>query len=168
MRNETGFSLIELMIVVGIILIIAAIAVPNLLRSRMSANEASAVASLRTISTANLTYLSAYNIGYAGGLIALGPSTIPSSSAADILDSSLGQAAPIKNGYSFQYIPSVATPTPSSPNMSFSAAAVPVLPGSSGMSTFCVDQTNVVGKNTAGAAPGNTGTGCDFTTTPPL
>jgi prepilin-type N-terminal cleavage/methylation domain-containing protein len=168
MRKEKGFSLIELLIVVAIILIIAAIAVPNLLRSRMAANESSAAASLRTIATANVTYSSTYNIGYAGALTAMAPSTAPTSSAADLLDSVLSIAAPVKSGYSFTYTPSVAAPTTSAPNPSFSVSATPVGPGSSGTSTFCTDQTNVVGRNTTGTAPGNTGTGCNFTITSPL
>jgi type IV pilus assembly protein PilA len=168
MRKEKGFSLIELLIVVAIILIIAAIAVPNLLRSRMAANESSAAASLRTIATANVTYSSTYNVGYAGALTAMSPSTAPTSAQADLLDSVLSAATPNKSGYVFTYAAANTSPASSSPNPSFSVGATPVGPGSSGTSTFCTDQTNVVGRNTTGTAPGNTGTGCNFTITSPM
>jgi len=169
MKKVEGFSLIELLIVVAIILIIAAIAVPNLLRSRISANEASAVASLRTIATANATYLSAYSVGYAASLTALGPATTATSSAADLLDATLGgSATPVKSGYIFTYTPSNAAPTQVSPNPSFSVAATPTAAGSSGTSTFCTDQTAVIGKNSIGTAPGNAASGCNYTITSPL
>ena len=171
MRKERGFSLIELLIVVAIILIIAAIAVPNLLRSRMAANESSAAASLRTIATANVTYSSTYNVGYAWdlGVLGPGPSTAPTSDEADMLDAVLGgPGVRVKSGYRFTYTPANGSPTAASPNPSFSVAATPVGPGSSGTSTFCVDQTNVVGRNTQGTAPGNLGSGCNFTVTTPM
>ncbi len=73
MRQQQGFSLIELLIVVAIILIIAAISVPNLLRARMAANEASAASGIRTITTAQITYKSSFQLGYANTIGKLGP-----------------------------------------------------------------------------------------------
>jgi type IV pilus assembly protein PilA len=110
MKKQKGFSLIELLIVVAIILIIAAIAIPNLIRSKMAANESSAVASLRTINTAEVTYNNNYPGAYAA-LSSLGgnctSTTAATSTSACLIDNLL--AAGTKSGYAFVVTPAAVT-----------------------------------------------------------
>jgi prepilin-type N-terminal cleavage/methylation domain-containing protein len=138
-RRHKGFSLIELLIVVAIILIIAAIAIPNLLRARMAANESSAVGSLREIRTANTSYYSNYpTIGYAVQLADLGgasPCTSGPNSAC-LIDNTLATAAPGgpgKSGYGFAAVGLAAGGL----NADYVGGAVPVTSGSSGTRDFC-------------------------------
>ena len=150
MRKNKGFSLIELLIVVAIILIIAAIAIPNLLRSRISANEASAVGSMRTINTAEITYASTYpSTGYSATLAALAGANCPtaSSTGACLIDATLAgatSAANAKSGYYFTY----ATDT----NVGYTLKGDAAAQGSSGVRHFYTDGTAVIRFNATAAA----------------
>jgi type IV pilus assembly protein PilA len=161
-KKQKGFSLIELLIVVAIILIIAAIAIPNLLRSRMAANEASAVGSVRTIVTAQITYNSTYGTGFANGLTVLGGGVgcVASAATACLIDPVLSAAAiSQKSGYNFSSVAAGGAGTVLSPFTTFGLEAYPISV-STGTRGFCSDESGVVRYNLNGAAIGTTDVAC--------
>jgi type IV pilus assembly protein PilA len=146
MRNkQKGFSLIELLIVVAIILIIAAIAIPNLVRSKVAANQASAVGSLHTLYTACISYSTSYG-QFPAALTNLGPISsggTASSTSADLIDAVL--SAGTKSGYTFVY-------TAGASNQSYTITATPISAGSSGQNTYFTDESGVIRMDATGAA----------------
>jgi prepilin-type N-terminal cleavage/methylation domain-containing protein len=155
-QREKGFSLIELLIVVAIILIIAAIAIPNLLRARIAANEASAVGSVRTLDTAEITYSSTYGTGFAP-LASLGGAApcVAGAANACLIDPVLTLGT--KTGYVVAAVAATGAGSVVSPFQTFEVNATP-LSVSTGTRAFCSDQSGVVRYNTTGTAIG-TGAG---------
>jgi prepilin-type N-terminal cleavage/methylation domain-containing protein len=146
---QKGFSLIELLVVVAIILIIAAIAIPNLIKSKIAANEASAVNSIRTINTGNVSYSSICpSVGYAATLADLGPGAGTCTGGANIIDPVLGVAAPTKAGYTFVYAPVGS----SGLNSQYTLNVNPQVVGMSGQRYFYSDETGVIRYNMTAAA----------------
>ena len=149
-RRQRGFSLIELLIVVTIILIISAIAIPKLTRSKMSANETAAVGALKALTESAVMYSNSYG-GFPHAISNLGPSSgspVSSSAAADLIDSTL--AAGVKSGYKFTF--TVVAADPAGNVVSYSITAVPVTPGSTGQKSFYTDQTGTIRVSNSGTA----------------
>jgi prepilin-type N-terminal cleavage/methylation domain-containing protein len=157
-KVSRGFSLIELLIVVAIILIIAAIAIPNLLRSRIAANQSSAVGSLRTLNTAEVTYATTYNTGYSATLGDLGPpgaGNTPVATAAGLVDEVLSGGAATattssKSGYQFVYTPGAADS--SGKINTYNITATPVSVGTTGTNFYFTDQSGVIRQNSTAVA----------------
>ena len=135
---------------IPVVLIIAAIAIPNLLRSKMAANEASAVGSMRTIVTAAVTYYSTYQNGFPPDLASLGPGVGGSTDArgAGLLDEDL--ATGLRHGYVFTYR-AAGTRSNGIPD-AFQVNADPITPGTTGVRHFFVDQSGVIRCNENGPA----------------
>ena len=153
MRKQKGFSLIELLIVIAIILIIAAIAIPNLIRARMAANDSSAAGSMHQIDNAEAGYYGAYEsvIGFPATLAPLGGADpcAPSLTTACLIDNSLASNGGGSGKSGFSFAATGSTGAGSSTNNQFYATATP-LSNMTGSRAYCSTEDMVIRLQPAG------------------
>jgi type IV pilus assembly protein PilA len=153
--SARGFSLIELLIVVAIILIIAAIAIPNFLQAKISANQAAAVETVRTITTASEVYSTTWGNGFPPSLSALGGLVPATCNGAVLIDNLIATTPNSKSGYTFSYTPQgpAVTSPPAGCTAGYNADIVTAVPQSiySGTDSYCADEPGVIHYNTTGA-----------------
>jgi type IV pilus assembly protein PilA len=171
-RRTNGFSMIELLIVVAIILVITAIALPNLLRAHMAANEASAVGSLRTMNSAAVAFNSTYGDGFPPTLTDMGGTGKVTCKNAELLDTVLGQDPATKSGYTFtwgkgtQKVTTVPKGCTAGYSDGYTITAWPSTKGLTGKASFCADATGVIRKDSTGTHPAVSGGLCPTTIAP--
>lgn len=152
-RRDAGFSLIELLIVIAIILVIAAIAIPNFLRSRMTANETAAVSNIRTIVTAQVVYISTYGNGYAPNLAMLDGAGLATCNGAALIDNVLATGQ--KTGYNYALTPgipvTIVPPGCAAGAVNFMITATPTVLGTTGQRSFCALEGGLIRQDPTGA-----------------
>src|SRR5690349_840050 len=146
-KGQPGFSVVGVVVIAAILLVAAAIAIPNLLHSNLSGNESSAVGSLRTLNSSCTSYFMLYG-GYPKSLAEMGPGNSARSGTSDLIDSVL--ASGTKDGYVFMY--TAGAIGVSGNVLSYSITANPLTPGSTGRRRFFTDQSGVIRANTADTA----------------
>jgi len=156
-RADRGFSLIELLIVIAIILVIAAIALPNFMRARMTANETAAVTNIRTIITAQVAYISTYSNGYAPNLMALDGAGLATCNNAGYIDDVLATGQ--KTGYLYAMNPGIPVTTvppgcAAAGVVNFMVTATPIAVGTTGQRSFCSLENGLIRQDPSGVLIG--------------